>query len=870
MPTPVSRVFPGSTTYTHEIALRRPNGQVWGLQLKNGALSLQDSAPQTHAPFDNLSQYSFHLGRGWENFLGKQHMGFWDSKDAWTLTPAKLHPAPLMQWSRGVFEQDMHWLQTGVETEYTKIVWRKIGTAGDTYLSFQYTSGGVTGATRIAFFVRRVGNPGTLTIQTVLNNSGIPTGTVFHSGTITKSDVPDTTVTLYTLTVSSGTYTNGTVYHVKFSSADTSKDNCWEIGCNPEAAGKRSVDNISYTATTYAPYFRAFPLPSSDIYPFMYDGAMYAVFNGNNLYINGGRGKATSATSVALTDLALSMTVNRYKNAYIHIIRGTGAGQTRKITSNDATSFGVSGWDTTPDSTSEYVIYGSPWFHVVGQAGITGFTSAGAGGGFVTSVTGTPIVSNGIAYFPRGDSTGITRMRWNSTTKVHDRADETATGNQGTAYFLEVGFDPADGPQIWRANNDDVTGSGGAKTVSRANAVAWGTALAFRLPNASSTKGIYIGETANKINGMKFHDGTLFVHKENGLFTVANDRATERKYGAEDMPSQYNGGALGSTESALYLSFWTNLMKLVGGSVIDTKLWLNNLPSARVGNVRAIEVAFGWVFLAYDAGNSGTSSVLAWNDEYQAFHEVLRGYGTGKTIRNVFWQPCEDTNPRLWTQCGGELVFQVFPRSPRPLADSTIPYQPEFVLETSTIDLLNTNSKFFGTITAITKNLSASGHFIEVDYQTDTYVNTSTWLNADSIAESPEGKSNISAGNKRKIRIRFRGLAQDLTLPPVIENFSLSLFERTEPPEYWTLDCKVGPNQKVKNAGADDHKPSELLRALQEMNKNAEILSVMSIDPELHGKAVTMYLAPNAKKEQYNFLGNWKGEIVVYLFREVK
>lgn len=870
MPTPVSNVYPGSTTYTHEVALKRPNGQVWGLRLADGAKSLRDSAPQTNAPFDLLSQYSFHLGRGWENFLNNNHMGYWDSKDAWTLTPAKLHPSPLMQWGRGIVPQDIHWLQTGMQTEYKKIVWRKIGTPGDKYLSVSFTSSGVSSASRILFYVRRKGNPGTLTVEVVSNSGGNPTGTVRQSITVTKSDITDSTVVLYEGSPSAFTFVGSSVYHVKFYSSDTDKNNCWEIGCNPEAAGKASSDNTTYSATTYAPYFRVCAAASSGtFYMFVYDGATYAV-NGANLYINGARGKATSATSTTLTDSALATAADFFINAYIHIIRGTGAGQTRKILDNDTNSFTVSAWDTTPSTDSEYVIYGTPWFLSVGSTGISGFTSAAAGSAGLTNVVSMPAVVNNICYFPQGDSVGIRRMQWNSSTKVHDFATETATGNQGTAYYLVGGYDPTDGPQIWRANNATATGAGGAMTVSRANATTWGTALSFKLPNGGGVTGIYIGGTSSKITGMKFHEGALFVHKENGLYTVSNDRAAERNYGAEDMPSAYNGSAMASSASSLFLSFWTNLMMLTGGNVSDTKLWLSNLPSSRVGYVASLESAFGSLFLAYDAGASGVSSVLVYNTEYQAFHEILRGYRSGKRITQVFWQPCEDTNPRVWSQCGQELVFQVFPRSPRPLADETILYQPEFVLETSTIDLLNTNPKYFGTLTAITKNLSQSGHFIELDYQTDNNVNTNTWEFANPIVESPEAKSVIAAGNKRKIRLRFRGLAQDLTSPPVIENFGLSFFERKEPPEYYTLECKVGPNQKVKNSGADDHSPSELLRTLQEMTKRAEVLTVLSIDPELHGKSVTMYLAPNVQKDNYNFLGKWSGTISVYLFREVR
>lgn len=868
MPTPVSNIKPGSTTFTHEIALRRPNGQLWGLRLAEGAKSLRDSMPQTHPPFESINQFSFHLGRGWENMLKKQHMGFWDSKDAWSLTPQKLHASPLMQWSLGLYSQDLHWPQTGVQTEYTNIVWKKIGSPGDPYLSTSFVSTGVT-STRINFFIRRIGNPGTLTVEVVSDSSGNPTGTVRQSITVTKSDVTDFAVALYEGAPSSFAFVNGTTYHVKFRSSDTDKDNCWEIGCNPDLTGKKSTDNSTYSTANYAPYFRLSDAATGDYFMFLYDGVMYAV-KGSALYINGGRGKFTSATSTSGTDSALTMTADRYINAFIHIRRGTGAGQTRRILDNSTTGFTVATWDTTPSTDSEYEVFGTPWFHAVGSTGISGFTSAAAGSAGLTNCVSLPAVANNICYFPQGDSTGMRRMQWNSSTKVHDFATETATGFQGCASFVESGYHPVDGPQIFRGNNATATGSGGAMTVSRANATTWGTALAFRLPNFGGQRGIYVGDTSTKITGMRFHDGSLAVHKENSLFLVDNDRAVERKYGAEDMPSIYNGVAMASSVQFLFLSFWTTLMQLTGGAVVDTKLWLSNLPSTRSGHVVSIEAAFGWVFFAMDAG-AGTSSVMAWNSDMQAFHEILRAYKENKRVRGVFWQPCEDTNPRLWSQMGSELVFQVFPQSPRPLADSSIAYQPEFIVETSTIDLFNTNPKYFGSLTVVTKNLSRAGHFVEVDYQTDNYVGSSTWLRAETIVTSPEDKTQISAGNKKQIRMRFRGLASNLKVPPTIETYGLSLFERTTPPEYVSLECKTGPVQKVKTGGAADHKPTELLRALQEMNRRAEVLSVLSIDPDLHGQAVTMYLAPKANKEEYNILtGQWTGTISVYLFREVK
>lgn len=861
MATPVSNVYPGSTTYTHEVALRRPNGQVYGLRLKDGAQSVKNIANQNQPPFEQIKQHSFHLGRGWENVLSQQHMGFFDSRNAWTLTPAKLHPTMLMQFAKGLRSQDFLWATTD-------IIWKKINSTNDPYLDTTFTSTGVT-ATHLQFYIRRKGNPGTLTIDLCSDSSGDPS-TVRQTVSVTKSNVTDMTVEIYDADTSSYAFVASTVYHVLFRSSDTDNNNCWEIGCDPNTNGKRSSNGSAYTATTYAPMFR---ITDADVaqkwYPFFYDGAMYVVNSlesaGNSdVYINGGRGKATSSTSTTLVDSALNMTADRYIGAYIHIIRGVGAGQTRLITDNDATSFTVATWTVNPTTTSEYVIYGTSWFHKIGITGIDGFTSAAVGAHGLGNVVSAPAVVNNIIYFPQGDSVAMRSAQWNGSTKVHDFQVEAKN-----AYFVEAGYDPATGPQLWRANNATASGSGGAQTVSRANGTTYGTDAVFRLPNAGATKGIYVGDTSTLITGIKFHEGSLVVHKQDGLFTVSNDRAVERKYGAEDMPSIYNGVAMATNGSVLYISFWTNLMQMAGGTISDTKLWYSYLPSNRVGHVAGLETAFSFSFIAYDAGD-GVSSLLLWNNEFQAYHEVLRAFEAGRRIRSVFWQPNEDTNPRLWVEMGGELVFQVFPKSPRPTADTTIPYMPEFVLETSTIDLLNSNSKFFGTLSMVTKNLSQSGSEVYVDYQTDNDVNTSNWLNAGSVVESPEDKIKISAGNKRKIRLRFRANTSDLLSPPIIENYGLSLFEREVSPRYYTIECKTSENQKTKVGGSADHKPTELLKVLEDMHSRAELLTLLSIDPELHNKAVTMYRPPSAQKESYRSQKDWTGDIVVYLFKEAE
>jgi len=70
-------------------------------------------------------------------------------------------------------------------------------------------------------------------------------------------------------------------------------------------------------------------------------------------------GLATGGTGTTLQNSGKSWTASQWINAQVVITAGTGAGQIRTITANDATSITVATWGTNPDSTSEYVITGN-------------------------------------------------------------------------------------------------------------------------------------------------------------------------------------------------------------------------------------------------------------------------------------------------------------------------------------------------------------------------------------------------------------------------------------------------------------------------------------------------------------------------------
>lgn len=69
-------------------------------------------------------------------------------------------------------------------------------------------------------------------------------------------------------------------------------------------------------------------------------------------------GFATSGTLRSITDTTKALETDRYRNYSIRIIKGTGAGQDRKIIGNKSNYFEVnSRWTIIPDNTSEYEVY---------------------------------------------------------------------------------------------------------------------------------------------------------------------------------------------------------------------------------------------------------------------------------------------------------------------------------------------------------------------------------------------------------------------------------------------------------------------------------------------------------------------------------
>lgn len=834
-------IRPGMKNPPYEIELSDSRSRRrYGLKIVQGSLQIGTVSQDDTVYIRNVGkrvgdfdeQRSWKSGRGQDNYSDSAE-SYWDSQGAWTLSPNHLHQG--LQWfhARGLRNEDMYMPTRDDGSVHFQPL---LGTTR--FISVAFTASASYNADKAYLWIARRGSPGTLTFRIHSNNSGKP-GTVLQTVSKTINDIDDF-ISVYQVFNWTGTVslTSGTTYHISvYGDSADDIDNHWEVGTSKALFSSLiSSDGSTWNSGELTLYYR---VTDTDIprkwFRFYLSDAFYIVDAKDNgsassIYINGDRGVATGATATSITDTSKNWTSNKWGSAWIKITGGTGVGQTRQITSNSNNSLNISSaWDTIPATDSEYVIYATEWFTQVTFSG---------GSPTLGRVTGEPAVANNVAYIPQGTSP-IIHMQWNAATKVHDGYSETASGVQGLADFLLFTSDTADGPVIWRANNTSVTGSGGYATISRANLlssgafISWNTSLSF---NATSIK---TGTSSYKITGIGKKDATVYVFREDGLGIVSNDKFIAIDTGIEKTPSPKNGLAFASSSGFVYYSWLHSLIRVYGSTHDDIgdDYRSSGLPDGREGNYSDIEPYLKLLFCSIDAGN-GTSSVLAWDGI--GWHEILRGWEGGR-IRMTKVQVCPETRNRLWTNVGGDLVFQELPLNrAAPRLDSGVRYMHEAVIESSAIDMGAASGlpKFIKDLTITVANLNTIGRRIFVDFQVDDNVHTSNWTFAGEASESPESTIFLGLENVRRFAYRLRIVCNDNSVPIDITGVVPNGYARTPFRMVFTMQIQVGGifTRKGKTVTG-----GELMRWLLDASRQPGRVKMTSVYEMAHGWYVVIH-----------------------------
>lgn len=859
----VISVGPGVQGASHEIKLKVAGRHPVGLRVKPGDISVVPVTPSTlntsgggtkfgdfEPAMSHIEQSDWSGGRGQDRFVDDPSR-FFDSQNCWTLTPGRLLPGGM--WFMQSVRTSIVALP-GAFSNTMNVVWSPLlGTTR--YRAHKFTPASTVTADKAYVWIRRVGSPGTLTVEIQTDTAGAPSGSVSKSQTATVSTVTDYVSVLqvfdWTTTTS---LTSGTPYHIVIYGASTDNAaNHWEVATNGSNStnGNYSTAGSSWTNNTPAIHYWIVPADvDRKLIFFELDGAVYAVSNdaaggAPTLYLCGYRGKATAATTTTLTDSNQAFTANSTSwtptQSSVTIINGTGSGQTRRISSATATVLTVTpAFSKTPDTTSEYVVVGNQDWSVI------------AGHGLTVPVTSVCVTGNlpGTAYFAQGTTT-MRRMDFDAAlaTPAHEFADDVTTDVD----LLYTFYDSASkAVQVWGAVNGANTAS-----IMRAPALAWGTNLTFGTA-------IPVGNSQFKITNLIDHGGVLYVVKEDSLWRIVNDVPERVNVGLDSSPSSTNGQAAASLNKFLYFNFMHSTERLYGETLDD--MGDKNIPVGRTGPVSAMTTAFGWLFYAVDGGTSGTSSVFCWDGLGR--HEIFRAWEAGQRVRSLHWQAIPGAFPRLYADVGGNVVLIQFPLDTlNPLSDSSFNYQHEGVLITSTIDMgATTLPKFFKELTLITKGL-ATGIEVRVDYQVDTDIGSSTWYPLAVDYMSPVEVLPVALANKRQIRLRLRLITNSSTTPAEVRATVLEGFARTPLKYQYNILWNERPEQQDK-LGTPDISPDDLFSFLQELAVSATPVFVRSRLRFMDKKWMLVEPASIRVKRINDDNKSWGGQIAVTL-REI-
>lgn len=820
----MTNVGPNVAQPSHKVSFVDDKGNEYGVKLKRN-IERHPQEPFTmkveggggrfgewDATFTSVEQSDWLDGRGHE-FRDIRRSGYWDARNAWTLTPGYILPSMQHRWATGAWHETYEYLENN-----RSLTWQPLVDA-HRFVSNIFTVGGSAyDANKVYFWIRRVGNPGTLTYYIYTDTGGVPNaGHTDATGTVTRATITDFVGEWYGIDVSAASNLSAsTPYHVViYGASGDSTEHHWAVGVNTSGTtSKKSTAGSSWSAASFTVFHRVIPAATKRKWLFFtLEKALYKVDVNDDetasiVSINGDRGIATGTpTTITIDDSEKSWTADEWIGAWVYIHKGVAKGQYREITDNTTNQLTFNAMDLAPDGTSEYFIYSTDKWTAV------------AHGGDLTTVKDVCVLNN-VARYAQGAGDTIVRSRWNSATPTHNFANDSTL----VADVLLADVDRVDGPVIWAAENSD-------STVKRADATAYG--------NMTQGSDIKVGGIDEDILDMVVYDKSLYVMKESHPFKIVNDRSEAFLKNLAHISSPTQG--IGAIEHGVFFFIpWAGfaLERFYGSSLDD--VGDSELPNERVGAYASMTSHPGGLIAAIDAG-AGTSHISVLEDSRQGWHEIFRAHESGARIRSLFWQDCPGTRPRLWFDIGGDVMCMEFPKRFNPIRDTSVNYHHEAIIESSTIDMQTASLyKYFHDMTLRTQNLSSTVKVI-LEYKLDENIEDSdiAWKVAGEFLQSPKQELKIRRGEVTKIRLRLRLQTNSKTTPPAIEAWNLEGFSR-KPLKYQYHFRGESKTFQMTKAGTRDAKPADLIAFLEDSARKARVLTMKSAYPDMDDIQVIM------------------------------
>lgn len=782
---PAVYVEPGDPNSTHDLSLEG-GGEIFGISLLEKWGSLQaipdksenilfDTQGKKFGDWEpkhsHVQQTDWSGGRGLKNHSDDKSR-FFDSQNLITWIPGKILPSYQWYIAEGAHRDADQSLPGNVN-------WVAL-LSSNLYIAEVFSAGASYDAEACYMWVRRIGNPGTLTLELCSVTSGEP-DTTLQTATVDIDTITDFISVWHQFDISTESLVSGTSYAIKaYGAATDGNNNHWEIGVNK--------------ATNTA-------LSSSD-------GSTWSEYPGYTLYYR---------VEDAGTD-------NKY---HMFFLDETDLYFISQPSTGDSLIFK---WNETNDD----------------------IDAVSPGGDALSSSVKNVEVSNNIAHCSRGTS-GTPETIWTFDPATTAGQDDATAGNN--ADYVLAAVHKEDGPQIWRAENDN-------RYISRANTEAFNTDLTFgddiKLPNDVD------------VLSMIEYNGTIIVRTRTKVYYIINDKVEPLPVGLDSVIETNDFMPLLVKDLFLYVAWSHSLEKYLAGQqavMDDIGPWKDEgLPEGRRGHISCLEAGIGGIFAGIDAGSSGTSSVLFHNG--RGWHEVWRAPRAGQRVYNVKWQAVSGAKPRLFISAGADIYYLEFPQDAiNPLQDSSVNYMHEAVLISPTIDMdAAAIPKAFRTITAWCENL-VTGIDVTCEYQVDRDVGTTDWLEAGTYYQAGEQEADVNEGNRRRIRYRLRLRTNDSDVPPIVEAVVLEGFGRVPWKPQYSLQLKAGSYQ-VTWQGVPDHDPNDLLDFLTDASLNAELFHMKCVWPYANDKWVVIQPASVYPDFVDRNNGKWQGLLRLVLSEE--
>lgn len=651
----------------------------------------------------------------------------------------------------------------------------------------------------IWLLVRRVGSPaGNLFIKLDRGVAAppIPMNPLPVNWTITKDDIPDVISEIVVLKLPTEVNEEDT-YWLTFTIEGGDEYNHWEIGANPDTNASTWMAE-GYVEETLTPaYFDVYcrvaatEIDYRDVKLFHYKRSLFAIYNKDGaaprLCMNGDRGVADAPTGGASTllDSSKAWTTDMWAGAVVVITAGKGSTESqpyRTIVSNTATQLNLdAAWKITHDTTTEYAIIKTPrWQEITGH----GLTAP------VTSI----MQSKDMIYMAQGSDASIRKMRWrnNSGTATWEY---DADGTNKADHLVLVR--QTDGLKIWRSDNSTMT-------VTKSAVKDWGTAL------ASDSTVTFDDHLYGRINNLvEYGDAVkkLYVMREGMGFTV-DTAGTVDKMPLEELAAamQPNNGKTAMVHNVyLYFSMGPFVERFYGNNLDDVGPTQDDgLPANRQGDVVAMVGLPGRYLIAVDAGPSGYSSVLLFNQA--GLHEIYRA-PKGKRITAMAYQTIYGGSNRLWIAQADDMIWLDFPSMTADrYNDPNSRYTHEAVVENGYVVAgMNDIYKLFYGLKIVADGLSDDQVTIKVDYRLD---DADAWTTIDGeYNTSPVQTLNIDelGVSAKKITYRMRLQTKDNTKTARVRASVLDTVSRVE------VKYAFGINYRLREQNNDLQGNSEMM-----------------------------------------------------------